>query len=221
MSKIHKIILLMFLILTSLFWVILRDVYQGVALLIFSLLAIWTIERRELDRNFYLALRKLYLCTDIEGFYEIVKRIENSALIKSSVLSIEILLKCIGQYHIGNRIDLLEKINRIKVPKRFVFWRYVYISLLDKGQISLSVLNASIKAVPAVCHKIATQRLILMKLFIEGHSDINEVITVRNHLTYNLLIAEATLYLAKFESNPRLINYYLKSVDNLKKEFVI
>ena len=191
------------------------------ALIVFSVFALWTIDRRELDRNFYLALRKLYLCTDIEGFNEIIHRIEKSTWIKSSILSITTLLQHIGAYHVGHRMDLLEQLNQIRVPKKFTFWRYVYIGLLDEKQMNLSVLNRSFYAVPAVCREIATQRLALMRLFIEGHIDINDVINVRDHLSYNLLIAEATHYLSKFETDPRLLNYYQKSVDNLKKDFVI
>ncbi len=221
MSKITKIILLSVLILTSLVWAINRDMFQGLVLIIFSLLAFTTLERRAIDRNFYLALRKLYLCTDIEGFNEVLQRIEAHAMISQSVENIIQLLQCMGRYHLGDRIGLLGEIQRVKVPKRFLFWRYVYMNLLDKNHIQMARLNTTFKSVPAVLLEIASQRLKLMQLFSEEPTEVNDVITVRDHLTYNLLIAEATYYLSMIETHPNIKSYYLKSANNLIKEFVI
>lgn len=221
MSKITKIILLSVLMLTSMVWAINRDMFQGLVLIIFSLLAFTTLERRAIDRNFYLALRKLYLCTDIEGFNEILHRIEAHAMISRSVRSILELLQCMDRYHLGDRIGLLGVIQRVKVPKRFVFWQYVYMNLLDKNQIQMIRLNTSIKNVPTVVRDIASQRLKLMKIYSEEHTEVDDVIAARDQLTYNLLIAEASYHLSMVESNPNLKSYYLKSANNLIKDFVI
>jgi hypothetical protein len=75
--------------------------------------------------------------------------------------------------------------------------------------------------VPTVVRDIASQRLKLMKIYSEEHTEVDDVIAARDQLTYNLLIAEASYHLSMVESNPNLKSYYLKSANNLIKDFVI
>lgn len=216
-----KIILTLLLLLTSLLWMIFRDVYQGTVLLVFSILAMVTIEKRELDRNFYLALRKLYLCTDIDGFNEVLIRIQNNSLLRQNAHRVTAFLRCVGQYHLGNRTGLVEKIQTLKMRKNYIFWQYVYLSLLDQQYYKLSVLEKAIKTVPVVSLELASQRLRVMQLLMQGHKNVEDVIRIREQLTYNLLVAELTLYLSALETHPRIKAYYLKSATNLRKDFIL
>lgn len=221
MNRPIKLCVLAILVLISILWLFLRDMYQGVILLAFSLVAMAIFDSRDLERNFYLALRKLYLCLDIDSYYEIVKRIEKNALLKSSVKNITGFLLDIGYYHQGNRTGLEERFSKIVLPKKFDYWRHVYRGLLNKDHIQLSLLRKYIDSEPEVLKGIAYERLSMMVIYGNPNSKTSDIMSVRSTLTYNLLIAEATDCLGKVETDLRLKAYYQKTVVNLKKEFTL
>lgn len=178
-------------------------------------------ERREAKRQFYLALRKLYVCVDLDAFIKERERLVMHALYKSACKTPLKLLTIIEAYYNGNRESLVSELLQLPQNTDYQFWIDCYIGLCEAERIEPTVLRQHLNRVPRYYREIALQRIDVLELKCKLHDDkegdTSEIEALREHVTFNLFVAELTHLLMVRAQNERIRNYYQKAVLNLSK----
>lgn len=184
-------------------------------------IAIPLYERREAKRQFYRALRKLYVCVDLDAFIKERERLVDYALLKSAVKAPFRLLTIMEAYYNGNRESIVDDLLRMPKNADYQFWIDCYIGLCETTRIEPTVLRKDLDKVPRYYREIAVQRIEVLvlkrRLYDDSETGTNEIEALREHVTFNLLVAELTQFLMVRAQNERIQNYYKKAVMNLSK----
>jgi hypothetical protein len=194
-------------------------------LLIITCVAMPLYEKREAKRQFYRALRKLYVCVDLDAFIKERERLVKHALFKSVIKTPLSLLKIIEAYYHGDRESLVGDLLRLNKNVDYQFWIDSYLGLCDVTRIDSTTLMHHIAHVPSYYREIAVQRIEVLelkrKLHDDNEADTSEIDALRERVTFNLLVAELTQYLMMHAQNERIRNYYEKAVLNLSKGLML
>ncbi len=194
-------------------------------LTIITCVAIPLYEKREAKRQFYRALRKLYVCVDLDAFIKERERLVNHALFKSAIKTPLKLLTIIEAYYNGNRESLIGDLMHLDQETDYQFWIDSYLGLCEAKRIEPTVLRQHIDKVPSYYHEIAVQRIEVLelkrKLYDDTEAGTSEIDALREYVTFNLLVAELTQCLMMRAQNERIRNYYEKAVLNLSKGLTI
>ena len=220
MKRSTKWIYFVTLILLSLRHMILNSIVTGAILILFSIIALVIVERREKKRQFYTALRYLYVCTDKESFDKEMVRYQKSRLIRHYDLQFE-LLSIFKAYYQGERSDLITKLNALDVQKDLLFWKLCYLCLLGEAHLDYRRIEPLIRDVPVFFRGIAEDRALVIRVMINEETTLEVADTLREQVNGNLLVAELTQYMCNLTENERLKQYYHQGMMNLSKDLVI
>lgn len=200
--------------------------FQGNPLLA-ALLAIITgiaiplYEKREAKRQFYRAMKKLYVCVDLDAFVKERELLVKHALIKGAISTPLRLLMIIEAYYNGQRDSLINALASMPQKTAYQFWIDSYIGLCDVSRIDPLQLGSPLDKVPRYYREMANQRLnvlvLMRKLSDQNDAVTSEIEALRERVTFNLLIAELTQCLMMRAQNARIRSYYEKAVLNLSK----
>ncbi len=178
-------------------------------------------EKREAKRHFYRALRKLYVCVDLDAFIKEREKLVTHALIKGSILKPLRVLTAIEAYYNGQRDSVVQDLASMPKIAAYQFWIDCYIGMCDTSRISQLQMGEHLKSVPRYYREIAVQRfevlVLLDKLHVGNAVDTREIEALRERVTVNLLIAELTKCLSDHTQNERIRKYYEQAAINLSK----
>lgn len=225
MNRYTKIAYFSILALISLSQFVKGNYMLAAILFIITCVAMPLYEKREAKRQFYRALRKLYVCVDLDAFIKERERLVKHALFKSAIKIPLRLLTIIEVYYNGNRESLVDELLRLNKNVDYQFWIDCYLGLCEATRIDSTMLRQHIDQVPSYYREIAAQRIEVLelkrKLYDDNEADTSEIDALREHVTFNLLVAELTQCLMMRAQNERVRNYYEKAVLNLSKGLMI
>lgn len=221
MNRYAKIAYFSILALISLSQFVKGNYMLAAVLSIVTCVAMPLYEKREAKRQFYRALRKLYVCVDLDAFIKERERLVKHVLFNSAVKTPLRLLTIIEAYYNGNRESLVGDLLHLNKNVDYQFWIDCYLGLCDATRIDSSMLRQHIDRVPSYYREIAAQRIEVLelkrKLYDDKEADTSEIDALRERVTFNLLVAELTQCLMMRAQNERIRNYYEKAVLNLSK----
>ena len=221
MNRYTKITYFIFLALISVVQLLQGNYLLALVLAIITGIALPLFEKREAKRQFYRAIRKLYVCVDLDAFIIERENLVKYALIKSAVATPLNLLTGIEGYYNGQRETVARALSSMPPNVDYQFWIDSYIGLCDASQIEEVQLGSHLDKVPRYYREIAVQRLevltLLRKLYKEGASNTSEIEALRERVTFNLLVAELTQCLMVRAQNERIRKYYEQAVLNICK----
>lgn len=190
-------------------------------LMLITCVAIPLFEKREAKRQFYRALRKLYVCVDLDSFIKERESLVKHTLFNRAIKTPLSLLTIIEAYYHGDRESLVGALLRLNKNVDYQFWIDSYLGLCDVTRIDSTTLRQHIAHVPSYYREIALQRIEVLelkrKLHDDNEADTSEIDALRERVTVNLLVAELTQCLMLRAQNERIRNYYEKAVLNLSK----
>jgi len=221
MNRYTKITYFILLALISVVQLLQGNYLLAFVLAIITGIALPLFEKREAKRQFYRAIKKLYVCVDLDAFIIEREHLVKHALIKSVVATPLNLLNSIEGYYNGQRETVARALSSMPPNVDYQFWIDSYIGLCDASQIEPIKLGSHLDKVPRYYLEIAVQRLdvltLLRKLHKDGASNTSEIEALRERVTFNLLIAELTQCLMVRAQNERIRKYYEQAVLNLSK----
>lgn len=238
MKRITKIIYFSLLFIIALIQLILGNTLLSICLFGLLAVAIQWFEKREARRQFYRALRKLYVCVDMRAYETEIEKLKKNRLIKRYSEANLLLLEAIALYYNGKRSEAKKILTSLDLKKDMSFWKYCYLLLIqlnynsvdvsqmdtDKIEKSMSFYNLAlndVKRVPLFFKEIAIQRIMVFDLMIKSNLELDEIEQLRDLVKYNLFIAELTNLMALYSKEERLKVYYEKGVINLSKGLTI
>ncbi|HAS73419.1 MAG TPA: hypothetical protein DCS67_04685 [Clostridiales bacterium UBA8960] len=215
MSRTSKAIFFGLLFLTATSQLIVGKWVLGVLLTALAVLGLFVFERREANRRFYGALRKLFVCADREGYQKEMNRLRKNAFSESSISEPFRLLMMIETYYTDERVFMKDQLEKYHFKRDYEFWRLYYLCLLTRDERLKSNVEKALSYVPNHFKDLASERVRLLNAIIDN--DVEEISRTRSALTANLSIAEMTYQLAQMCDEAKAHAYYEKSAMNLSK----
>lgn len=232
MNRITKVVYFGILFIVAIGQLVVGNPMLGLGLILLLGFAILWFEKREARRQFYRALRKLYICVDGHAYDSEMEKLKRDRLIKKySATSLQ-LLEAISLYYHDRRDEAKKLLSEIEAVKDFAFWKQCYLLLiqlnhdLDMGKkmerspelLSLyaDICNG-VNQVPSFFREISKQRLAVLELMLKEDLEIVEIERMRDMVNCNLLMAELTKLMMIHASDERVRKYYQKGFVNLSK----
>ncbi len=221
MNRLTKIVYFGVLVLISVVQLTQANYILAAILFVLTGFALPTYEKREAKRRFYRAIRKLYVCVDLNAFIKEREYLVEQALYKGAISTPLRLLTNIEAYYNGQRESVAIDLLSMPYDATYQYWIDCYISLCDVSHISQMKISSKFDQVPRYYREIASQRfevlLLMQKLHYGSAVDTTEIEALRECVTSNLLVAELTQCLRENTQNARIQNYYEKAALNLSK----
>jgi len=221
MNRYSKIVYFSILALIAIVQLIQGNQLLAMLLFVLTCFALPLYEKREVKRQFYRALKKLYVCVDLDAFIKEREKLVKHALFKRAILTPLSVLMSIEAYYRGQRDTVSFDLSRIPYNKTYQFWIDSYIGLSDASQLVSLEIGRQLNSVPRYYREIAVQRievlLLMQKLSAGKLVDTIEIEALRERLTANLLIAELTKCLSDHSEVERIQKYYKQAAINLSK----
>ena len=221
MNRLTKIVYFGILILISVVQLAQGNYILAAILFVLTGFALPTYEKREAKRRFYRAIRKLYVCVDLNAFIKEREYLVEQALFKGAISTPLRLLTNIEAYYNGQRESVAIDLSSMPFDATYQYWIDCYISLCDVSHVARMRISSQFNQVPRYYREIASQRfevLLLMQKLQEGCAvDTNEIEALRERVTPNLLVAELTQCLGNNTQNARIQKYYEQAALNLSK----
>lgn len=242
MNRITKVVYFSILFIVAIGQLVIGNSFLGLGLIVLLVLAVQWFEKREARRQFYRALRKLYVCVDSHAYGVEIEKLKRNRLIKKYSANSLQLLEAILFYYVGRRDEAKTLLLQIEDNHDFDFWKHCYLLLIqlnrdfDSYQDQRSGIEVEstsevkplfakivneVKQVPSFFSEIAEQRLAVLELMLKDNLEIDEIEHMRDSVNYNLLMAELTKIMVIHASNEHIKKYYQKGVINLSKGLTI
>lgn len=192
----------------------------GLGLLLLATFGMWVFEKRELKRLFYRALRKLYVCADLDGFSSGMLLLKKNAIFKrESDIPLKI-LEGIQAYYTENREEALRVFTSVDTHRDYAFWQWLYLGFL-KSESDVQKANMYLEAIPSSFRQIAKQQLDVYRAIYVNNDAVEQLDALREHIEYNLLLAQLLKAMSEKSANSKLSDYYKKASENLGKKLVL
>lgn len=240
MNRITKLVYFSILFIVAIVQLVIGNSILGLGLIVLLVFAVQWFEKREARRQFYRALRKLYVCVDSHAYGVEVEKLKRNRLIKKYSANSLQLLEAISLYYNGRRIEAKVLLLQLEDNHNFDFWKHCYLILIQLNLYFDSYQDSSIKVerpsevqplfvkienevkrVPYFFKEIAKQRLDVLELMLRDDLNTDEIERLRDLVNYNLLMAELTKLMVIHASDERIRKYYQNGVINLSKGLTI
>ena len=217
MNRLTKWIYFGLLLAGALLQILIGKLWLGLLLIILTVMGLWVFEKRELKRSFYRALRKLYVCADIDGFHQAAERMLKNALFRGWTVEANRLYKGISMYFEGDLKGARSELKRLNADDDYAYWQYLYLKKCD-SDMSMPNLESYAHQVPRYFKEIADQSLSVYRAIYVDQLNVEELDVFRETIDYNLLMAEVLKVMSKKAVSPRMVEYYEKASSNLSKK---
>ena len=217
MNRLTKWIYFGLLLAGALLQILIGKLWLGLLLIILTVMGLWVFEKRELKRSFYRALRKLYVCADIDGFHQAAERMLKNALFRGWTVEANRLYKGISMYFEGDLKGARSELKRLNADDDYAYWQYLYLKKCDP-HMPMPDLEVFERQVPRYFKEIADQSLSVYRAIHVDQLNVKELDVFRETINYNLLMAEVLKVMSEKAASPRMVEYYEKASSNLSKK---
>ena len=217
MNRLTKWLYFSLLLAVALLQVFIGKVWLGLLLIALTVVGLWFFEKRELKRSFYRALRKLYVCADLDGFHQAAERMLKNALFRGWTVEANRLYKGISLYFEGDLDGARSELEQVHADDDFAYWQYLYLKKCDP-HMPMPDLEVFERQVPSYFKEIADQSLSVYRAIYVDALEVKALDVFRETIDYNLLMAEVLNVMSEKATSPRMAQYYEKASSNLSKQ---
>lgn len=217
MNRLTKWIYFGLLMVGALLQILIGKLWLGLLLIALTVVGLWFFEKRELKRSFYRALRKLYVCADLDGYQLTAEKMMKNALFKGRALEAYQLYKGISLYFEGDLDSARSELECVNADDDFAYWKYLYLKKCVPN-LPMPDLESYAYQVPRYFKEISDQSLSVYRAIYVDGLDVKDLDVFRETIDYNLLMAEVLKVMSEKATSPRMVHYYEKASSNLSKK---
>ena len=217
MNRLTKWLYFGLLLAGALTQILIGELWLGFLLTALTVAGLYFFERRELKRSFYRALRKLYVCADLDGYQLTAEKMMKNALFKGWALEAYQLYKGISLYFEGDLDRARSELECVNADDDLAYWKYLYLKKCVPNM-AMPDLESYAHQVPRYFKEISDQSLSVYRAIYIDRLAVKELDVFRETIDYNLLMAEVLKVMSEKATSPRMIQYYEKASLNLSKK---